>query len=164
MRIVHWLFIVSVALFVSGIGFVIAGARTARQMPAVETASISLTPVASVKQIMKGIVGPAAAAVFDSVSTSVTAAGTEEKAPHTEQEWEALGNSAAALIESGNLILMGSRAVDKGDWVKHSQALIVAGQGVLKATQAKSPNEVLAAGEALNESCDNCHRKYQRGS
>src|SRR5205823_7830243 len=48
MRIVHWLFVVSVALFVSGIGFVIAGARAARQAPAVEAAAVTLTPVASV--------------------------------------------------------------------------------------------------------------------
>jgi hypothetical protein len=163
MRIVHWLFVVSVALFVSGIGFVIAGARSARQAPAADTSAISLTPVASVKQIMKGIVGPAATAVFDSVSTTVTKNGTEEKAPQTAEEWEALGNSAAALIESGNLILMGNRAVDQGDWVKFTQEQIEAGKKLLKATQAKSPTDVLAAGEALNESCDNCHGKYKRG-
>jgi cytochrome c556 len=164
MKTVHWLFIVSVALFVSGIGFVIAGARSARQAPAVDTTAISVTPVASVKQIMKGIVGPAATVVFDAVSTTVSIKGIEEKAPQTDAEWEALGNTAAALSESGNLMLTGGRAVDKEDWVKESRAMIDAGKAVLKATQDKSPNGVLAAGEALNESCDNCHRKYQRGS
>jgi len=164
MKIVHWLFVVSVALFLSGIGFVIASARAARQAPAAAETAAVLTPVASVKQIMKGIVAPAATAVFNSVSSTVTAKGTEEKAPQTDEEWEALGNTAAALIESGNLLLMGSRAVDKGDWVTQSQALIEAGKAVLKATQAKSTEQVLASGEALNMSCDDCHRKYQRGS
>jgi hypothetical protein len=162
MRIVHWLFIVSVALFVSGIGFVIAGARSARAAVPVESA-VTMTPVASVRQIMKGIVGPAATVVFNSVSTTVSFQGTEEHAPHTEDEWEAVGNSAAALIESGNLLLMGSRAVDKGEWVQMSQALIDAGKVALKATQVKSAEGVLGAGEAVNTSCDNCHRKYQRG-
>ena len=162
MRIVHWLFVVSVALFVSGIGFVVAGARAAREAPAVEAAPVT-TPVASVKQIMKGIVAPAATTVFNSVSTTVSVKGTEEKAPQTDEEWEQVGNSAAALIESGNLLLMGSRAVDKGEWVKMSQALIDAGKVALKATEAKSAEGVLAAGEAVNTSCDNCHRKYQRG-
>ncbi len=161
---VHWLFVVSVALFVSGIGFVIAGARAARQAPAAETVAATVTPVASVKQIMQGIVQPAATTVFNAVSFSVTLKGTEEKAPRTEEEWEVVGNSAAALIESGNLLLIGNRAVDKGDWVKMSQAQIDAGKIVLKAVQAKSAEGVLAAGEAVNESCDNCHRKYQRGS
>ena len=112
MRIIHWLFVVSVALFVSGIGFVIAGARAARAAPAVE-APIT-TPVASVKQIMKAIVGPAATTVFGAVGTTVSFAGTEEKAPHNDQEWEEVGNSAAALIESGNLLLMGSRVGGQG--------------------------------------------------
>ena len=164
MRMVHWLFVVSVALFVSGIGFVIAGARSARQAPAADTAAATLTPVASVKQIMKGIVAPAATVVFNSVSTTVSFKGTEEKAPSNDLEWEEVGNAAAALIESGNLLLMGSRAVDKGDWLKESQALIDAGKSALKATRDKKPEGVLAAGEAVNMSCDGCHRKYQRGS
>jgi hypothetical protein len=164
MKIVHWLFVVSVALFVSGIGFVVAAARTARQAPAMaDTAAASLTPVASVKQIMKGIVGPAANIIYNAVGTTMTSKGTEEKAPHTEAEWEEVGNAAAALIESGNLLLMGSRAVDNGDWLKQSQALIEAGKEALKAAQTKNVEGVFAAGEPVNLSCDNCHRKYQRG-
>jgi cytochrome c556 len=75
-----------------------------------------------------------------------------------------VGNSAAALIESGNLMLMGSRAVDKGDWLKQSQALIEAGKVALKAVQDKNADQLLASGEAVNTSCDACHLKYQRGS
>jgi hypothetical protein len=163
MRIRHWFFVVSVLLFISGIGFVIAGERSAREAPAAETGAV-LAPVATVKQIMKGIVGPAATTVFNSVSTTVTSKGIEDKAPSTDEEWEVVGNAAAALIESGNLLLMGSRMVDKGEWVKMSQAMSDAAQVALKATQAKSADQVLASGEAVNVSCDNCHRKYQRGS
>jgi hypothetical protein len=163
MRIIHWFFVVAVALFVSGIALVIAGARTARHTPPAETAA-RIVPVASVKQIMKGITGPAATTVFNAVSFTVSSKGTEEKVPHTDEEWEAVGNSAAALIESGNLMLVGSRAVDKGDWVKMSQALIDAGTLALRATAAKNAEQVMAVGEDVNASCDNCHRKYQRGS
>jgi len=164
MRLVHWLFVVSIALFVTGLGFVVAGARTARLAPAPNAAAAALTPVASVKQIMKGITGPAANAIFDAVQTSITIKGVEETAPHTDAEWEAVGNSAAAVIESGNLLLLGTRAVDKGDWTKTSQAMMEAGKAVLKATQQKNTEQVLASGEALNKSCDDCHRKYQRGA
>ena len=164
MRLVHWLFVVAVALFVSGIGFIVAGARTARRTPAAGRSVATGTPVASVKQIMNGIVGPAAKVVFDSVSTVVTAAGTVEKAPHTLEEWDQVGNSAAALVESGNLLLMGSRAVDQGDWIKMAQALIDAGKIALKATEAKSADDLFAAGEPVTVSCDTCHQKYKRGS
>src|SRR5689334_2311987 len=112
MRTRHWFFLLGVLFYVAGIGFVIAGARAARSAAPSEAPAADGTPVASVKQIMKGIVAPGATAVFNSVGTTVSVKGIEEKAPANDEEWEALGNSAAALIESGNLILMGTRAVD----------------------------------------------------
>ena len=164
MRAVHWLFVVSVALFLSGLAFIVAGARLARQAPKAASVDAAVTPVASVKQIVKGIVGPAANRVYGAVGTVISNKGTEEKAPHTDEEWEAVGNDAAALIESGNLILMDGRAVDKGDWVRMSQAMIDAAKVVLQAANARSADKVFESGEALNESCDNCHQKYKRGS
>ncbi|RPH61856.1 MAG: hypothetical protein EHM89_06550 [Acidobacteria bacterium] len=160
MRIVYWLFVVSAALFVSGIGFIVAGARTTHRVAPAEAPA--LTPVASVKQIMNGIVQPAANVVFGSVGTIISAAGIVEKAPKTDEEWAAVGSSAVALVESANLLVMGDRAVDREDWVKMSRALAEAGMTALKATEAKSTDGVLSAGAAVNESCDNCHRKYQR--
>jgi cytochrome c556 len=43
-----------------------------------------------------------------------------------------------------------------------AKAMADAGMVALKATQAKDAAGVLAAGEAINTSCDNCHLKYQR--
>lgn len=160
MRTVHWLFLVSVALFLGGIGFVIAAGRTARDAPRIGDPVAA--PVGSVKQIMKGIVGPAAAVVFESVSTTVTEAGREDKFPRSDAEWEAVGNSAVALAEAGNLLKMEGRAVDNGEWNKMSKAMIDAAKIALKATEAKSADAVLASGDAINVSCDNCHRRYQR--
>ena len=150
------------ALFVGGIAFVVAGARAERFSKAAPSAAITPVPIASVKQIMNGIVAPAATNVFDAVSTVVTAEGTKEKVPTTDAEWEALGNSAAVLVEAGNLMLIGQRAVDQGDWVTMSKALADAGMLVLKATEAKDPQGILAAGETLNTTCDNCHQRYSR--
>jgi hypothetical protein len=160
MRIVHWLFVVSAALFVSGIGFLVVSARTAQRPAAVVQAPV-LKPVATVRQIMQGIVGPAAKVVFESVSTTVSVEGIEEKAPKTDAEWEAVGNSAAALVESANLMTVGNRAID-ADWTKMSQALADAGVVALQAIEAKNAEALLASGEAINESCNACHRKYSR--
>jgi len=162
MRIIHWLFIVSAALFISGIAFIIAGARTAQAAAPAEPAAPTIVPVASVKQIMGGIVSPAATMVFESVGTVVDATGIHEKAPSTDTEWAALGASAASLVESANLLVMGDRAIDRQDWVTMSKALADAGLQVLKATEAKDPMAVLASGETLNASCDSCHQRYQR--
>ena len=162
MRTVHWLFLVSVALFISGIGFIIAaraerqpGAAAAEQGPPV-------TPVATVKQIMAGITMPAAYVVFDSVATIVDRRGYRGEAAEDRRGMGRVGASAAALVESANLLLMGDRAVDQGDWVKMTQAMAEAGKTALKAAEAKSPEGILAAGETINMSCDNCHEKYQR--
>ena len=164
MRRVHWLFVVSVALFVGGIAFIVAGARSGRRAPAVEAAAVTLDPVASVRQIMLVIVDPAATVVFDSVGTTITPSGTEDKAPKTEAEWQTVGNSAAALAEAGNLLLMGSRIVDGGAWTTQSRALIAAGTAALKAIEAKNATQLFEAGGAVYETCDTCHRLYQRGS
>jgi hypothetical protein len=166
MRTVHWFFLVSAALFVFGIGFVIAGARgsrvaTASEAPTADPAP-ALTPVASVKQIMNGIVAPAATVVFESVATTISAAGIKETAPRTEEEWAVVGNSAAALAEAANLLVIEGRVVDREDWVMMSRALADAGTATLKAVEAKSTEGILAAGEAVNTSCDNCHQKYMR--
>jgi len=100
--------------------------------------------------------------VFDSVGTIVDATGIHEKQPSTDTEWAVVGASAAALVESANLLMVGDRAVDRGEWAKMSKALADAGMLVLKATQAKDAQGILAAGETLNASCDSCHRQYQR--
>jgi hypothetical protein len=162
MRIVHWLFLISAALFISGIGFIVAGARAAQRETPGGTQAPQVTAVASVKQIMDAIVQPAATVIFDSVGTIVDSTGIHEKQPVTDAEWAVVGASAAALVESGNLLIMGDRAVDQQDWVKMSKALADAGLLVLKATDAKDPMGVLAAGETLNASCDFCHERYSR--
>jgi hypothetical protein len=160
MRTVHWFFVISVALFVAGIAFIIAAGRTVRDAPQAEDPVAA--PVGTVKQIMKGIVGPAATVVFASVSSTTTESGREDKAPHTDEEWEAVGNSAVALAEAGNLLMMEGRAVDRGEWMKMSKAMTDAAKITLKAVEAKSADDVLASGDAVNMSCDNCHRRYQR--
>jgi cytochrome c556 len=43
-----------------------------------------------------------------------------------------------------------------------ARAMADAALVVVKATEAKDPQAVLAAGEPLNESCDACHAQYQR--
>ena len=161
MRIANWLFVVGAALFISGIGFIIASARTP-QVEAAAAPAPSLPTVATVKQIMAGIVMPSAAKVWDSVSTIVDKGGVQENVPKTDDEWAVVGANAAALIESANLLTVGNRAVDQGDWVKMSKAMADAAQTALKATTDKNPDGILAAGEKINETCDNCHEKYQR--
>jgi hypothetical protein len=161
MRLVNWLFAVGAALFVCGIGFVVIGARTARATPAAAETK-ALPPVATVKQLMSAIADPASTAIFDSVQTNVTDKGTEEIEPKNDQEWDALGSSAATLAEMANLIQSEGRAVDRGDWITMSQALTDASKKAMQAAAAKDKEGILDAGSAINLACDNCHTRYRR--
>ena len=161
MRTVHWMLVVSVALFVSGIGFVVAGARATRMAAPVEE-TLVMTPVASIRQICTGIVEPAAMVVYNAVGTIIDIDGITEIAPQNDEEWAVVANGAAALAESGNLFLLGDRAVDDGDWVTITRALIEAGTTALHAAEAQDVEGILAIGADINTTCDDCHAQYQR--
>ena len=163
MRTIQWLFVVSVLLFISGIGFVIAAARTSREVaPAAESSAPATVPVATAQQVMAAITLPAATSIYNAVGTVINADGVKETAPQNDEEWAALASQAAAVIESGNLLLMGPRLVDTGDWVKMTRDMIDQGQLALKAAQAQDKEGILTAGSDLNETCDACHAKYRR--
>ena len=164
MRPIHWMFVISIFLFVSGVVFVVAAERTARaaapQVAAVEVRAAE--PLATVKQIMQGMVMPASSVIWDSVSTIVSEAGVEEKMPRTDAEWEEVGTSAAMLVESANLLLQGPRAVDTGDWPKMARAMADSAKKALQAVEARSTQGILDVGEEINKTCDNCHERYSR--
>jgi hypothetical protein len=154
MRTTYGLLIVSLLLFVFGIWFAIAGARGASVQPAAPA-------VASVLELMDGIVSPAAAVVYASVATTVTREGVEETRPKNDREWQRVAGNAAALIEAAQLLTVEGRARESEDWASISKAMGDAAAQARTAAQKKDAVGILAAGELLNNSCDNCHRKFQ---
>ena len=161
-QLVQWLFLVSVALFIGGIAFIIAGARTAAPRASTHADVPATPPVATVKQIMNAIVLPNANVIYDAVGTTITGTTVEETVPRNDKEWAAVADSAAAIVESGNMLLVGDRLIDKREWLSYTQRFIAAGKAVLAAAEQKKPNGVFMAGGELNETCDACHEKYQR--
>ena len=107
-------------------------------------------PVASVKQIMDGIVKPAAGVVFGSVATISTVDGKEDRQPRTESDWAAVGASAAALVEAGNLLMMGDRLKDTDQWVTRTRAMMDAARIALRASEARDADALFNSGEAIN--------------
>src|SRR5438132_3980835 len=145
MKTIYWLFVVSAALFVSGIGFVIAAERTVRAAAPASAPAVETAPVASIKQIMIGITNPAAYIVYEAVGTKSTPTGVEEIAPKTDEDWAKVESAAAAVVESGNLLL-GGRAIDKGDWVKMTRDMMEKGTAAMKAAEAKDKDKIVEAG------------------
>ena len=114
---------------------------------------------------MQATIDPAADVLFEAVGTIVSASGVEEIAPKNEEEWATVRYNALTLAESGNLLMIGDRARDQGDWIKMSQALVDVGVVALKAAEAKNPEALFEAGGEVYAVCQQCHSRYwQQGA
>ncbi len=101
MRIVPVILTLGVASLAAAAG--IAWSRRAEPAPpagsARPTESARIPPDATVREIMAGVIDPAADALWESVGTVITASRTEEHAPSSAPEWQRLEGQAIALGE-----------------------------------------------------------------
>ena len=144
-----------------------------------------LRPTSTIKDIMDSVVDPSADAVWESVATTVSAAGIDERRPRTDEEWANVRHHVIALLEATNLLLMEGRHVakpgekaenqdvelnpeeiealiakDRASFIKLAHGLYDAALPALKATQDKNADGLLDAGEGIDMACENCHLKY----
>lgn len=119
--------------------------------------------LATNKQLMAEVVEPAANVYWDAVGTVIDKRGTVEKSPKSDEEWNAVRNSAMLVAESGNLMMIEPRAIDRGQWMALSRGLIDAGERARKAAESKNRTAVFDAGADLYDACVNCHSKYMPG-
>jgi hypothetical protein len=118
------------------------------------------TPIADNTLLMQSVVDPAADVIWESVGTIITKEGVEEIRPKNADEWTAVRNSAIALAESGNLLMMIPRAKDGGEWMTMSKALVDTGNAAIRAADARNPEQLFNAGGDIYVACTNCHQKY----
>jgi hypothetical protein len=111
----------------------------------------SFQPVGNMSQLMIDVIYPTSDAIFY----------VERNPPKNEQDWGLLRTNALTLAESGNLLMMGSRARDQGDWIKDAKLLVDAGSAAFKAARAKDLNAVLAVNDQLYAACVTCHQQYR---
>jgi hypothetical protein len=137
------------------------GACNSAQPPAPAAAAApAYQMVTDLNQLMEWVIEPNAQVVWKSVGTIITADGTEEIAPKTDEEWQSIRNSAATVAEAGNLLMMEGRARNQDDWMKKSRALIDTANIVLQAIDAKDAPAVFTAGSDLYLTCSDCHTTY----
>jgi hypothetical protein len=116
--------------------------------------------VADVQQLMLTVIEPAAEVYWESVATIMTLEGTEEIAPKTFAEWQAVRNAAMTVAESGNLLLTPGRRQEGANWIRLSRALIAAGREALLAAEARDPDAVFEAGGEIYLICAECHTAF----
>jgi hypothetical protein len=119
-----------------------------------------MKPVADVKQLMQFVVEPAADLYWDGVGTIIDQSGITEIKPETQGEWDALVNSAYVIAESGNLLMLGARPKDGGEWMQMSRQLVDAGERAIRAAESHNPQAVFDVGAEVYDVCTNCHAKY----
>jgi hypothetical protein len=174
MRAFHWLCLVGVSLLVAA---ACSRPATQRESP--------FRPTSTIKDLMDSLVDPSADVLWDSVATIVTASGTEERAPRTDEDWAKVRHNAITLVEATNLLLMDGRRVarpgekaenpkvelgpeeieavigqDRQAFVNLDHALNDAAMAALKGIDAKDAKGLFEAGEAIDTACENCHLKY----
>ena len=117
-------------------------------------------PVADVKLLMANIMEPAAEVYWDAVGIIVDENGEHQIEPITTEDWDAVRNAAYVVAESGNLLMMPSRAKDGGEWMAASQLMIEAAQKAIRAAESHDKDAVFDVGAELYDACTNCHAKY----
>ena len=115
----------------------------------------------SVKGVMRHIVNPAAEAYWARSGEIDDASGEHDRTPKDDANWAVSLDSAAQLVEAGNLLRMDGRARDpNGPWNKYAVALTNAGLAAMSAVNAKDRDKTFDAGSAMYDACFQCHGKY----
>lgn len=155
--------------------------------PAGQTANSPFRVTATIQDLMDAEVDPAADFIWGSTAIISTQAGTQDKRPRTDQEWEVVRNNAITLIEATNLLVipgrkvatMGSKLdpeevagiespeeIEKAitaNWdafVGFAHGLHDAGMEALAAINAKDIDRLEQVGEKLDLACEQCHRTF----
>ena len=146
-----------------------------------------LSPVVSVKELMRDLIDPLADNIFNAVSTVMTMQGTVETAPKTEEDWNRIRIGAVTMAEAAYLLKVrrpfapagdlndsvGPDAVelspdqitakierDPVEWNARIEALRNVGLQVLDIVKRKNVAELWDAAENLDIACEGCHRSY----
>src|SRR5262245_49951302 len=173
-------------MFFTAASLLLVGLSACSQQTGTADTQSSYKITATIQDIMDAQVDPAADDLWNSVASIVTPTGIEEKQPRTDEEWEQLKLKAFLVIEGANLLMMPGRKVapegaaldpdelagdppdtiqknldmNRTAWVQLAQGLHDAGLEVMSAIQARSPEQLIDAGEKLDVACENCHSTF----
>ena len=145
--------------------------------PAPTPVAFSPQPYANLAQVMRGIPFTFSNIVFDAQATDPGAprkaadvtAGATETFKNVYGGWQEVENSALALAEASNLLMIPGRSCENGKPVpvqdeayrKAVEGLAAAGRAAYKAAQSKSMDAMLEVSETVSVACANCHEPYR---
>jgi hypothetical protein len=146
-----------------------------------------LTPVVSVKELMRDMLDPASDYIFDAVKIISTNKGTVEVMPKTEADWDRVRIGAVTLAEGVYLLKIPRPFAPAGDvnnstgpdpeelsptqikakldadpvlWNAKIEALRNVGLEVLEIVKNKKADQLWQASDDLDNACETCHVAY----
>jgi Cytochrome C' len=155
--------------------------------PAKPEPASDLRPVASVLDLMLGVIDPSADTVWESVATISGPKGVEERQPRTDKEWAEVRFKTLLVIEGANMLMVEGRKVahpgqqleepgsttdftpaqaqaaidaDRPSFVAFAHALQDAAGSSLAAIEKRDADALLQAGGDMDEACENCHKRF----
>ena len=152
-------------------------------------AAADLTPVLSIQELMEHIVDPTADWIFDAAVIDVSAAGTRETKPISDDDWLQVERGALLLAESANLLKMPRAVVaagtpiathdpgqpapelspaeiqakideDRARWNAHADELRVVALESLTVVKARNAEGLFDVGNRVDQACESCHLEY----
>ena len=116
--------------------------------------------LASVEDLMEGVVEPSSKKLFEIGGLQSSATGSQKIAPKDDEEWSQVKHSAMAVAEVGNILKSFEPRAREADWNKNAQDLIDSALAVSRGVDARNPDAVFEAGGHLYDACTACHMKY----
>jgi hypothetical protein len=141
------------------------------------TANPQSAPVMTVNQLMRGILFPLGNTVFfaqaddpDALSRDPQPSASPNPLTGLFGGWQAVENSALALAESADLLLIPGRTcsnsevvnVEDADWIRFVDGLRETSVAAYEAALTKDQDAMVDASGTLSEACLACHRVYRR--
>lgn len=164
-------------LLLAGFGAFILSPQCDAQVPgAPGTQKLKPQVYAVLAQLMRGILFPASNVIFaapkqnpSDVKPAKDPSGATDLLDGSYGQWEAVENSALAIAEVANLLILPGRKCSNGrdvpvknpDWSQFVQGLREAAMTTYKAAQSKNQDKMVDAAATLNAACANCHDRYR---
>jgi len=146
-----------------------------------------MTPVVSVKELMRYTIDPIADNIFDAVTYDASTTGVVETVPTTDEDWEKVKIGAVSLAEAVYLLKVPRPWAPPGDvnnstgpnppelspaqiqakldkdpvlWDAKIEALRNAAKEVMDIADRRDAKALFEAGEDVDMACENCHLEY----
>jgi cytochrome c556 len=155
--------------------------------PAAPPAAPVMTPVVSVKELMRFDIDPVADNIFDAVTYDATTKGVVDTVPKTDEDWEKVKTGAVSLAENVYLLKIKRPWAPKGDvnnstgpnppelspaqiqakydkdpvlWDAKIEALRNAAREIIDIADRRDAKALFEASGDIDKACENCHLEY----